>query len=723
MTRHVVPSGDRYTSAAVTASALIDALFAEAAIGLGVWDAELRYRRVNARLAAMDGVPVDAYPGRRPRDVFPDGGERLEAVLASVLATGQPARGVEIAGRSSGEVERHWRADYFPISEGDAVVGVAALAVEVTGEHDASERSASVDAELRALYAALPVGVAFLSPELRYLRVNETLALLNGRPAAAHVGASLEEMLGPHAPMLRETLRQVMTTREPIELQMTVALPHDPNDLRAKEAAHFPVVADSELLGVGIVVRDVTVRHRLEREQAELLREAERARDEAERGRARLAVLSRAGREMSESIDWETTLRAVVRSVVPGIADWASLTIREPGGRLRVHSLAHHDHEREQLARELFERYPIDPDAPSGPGHVLRTGAIQHLADVTPELLRSRARDDQHLRLLERLNPRDVIVAPLIRPTGPIGALTLVLGDSDRRFAPEDVEVIRSLAARAALHIENARLSTERAEIARTLQSSLLPRALPTIPGAVLAARYRPAGDQNTVGGDFYDVFPTGPDVWTAIVGDVSGKGAAAAALTALARYTLRASARIYDDPAANLAILNAAFYDDAAPEDFCSAVLARVRPVEDGLELYLANGGHLSPHVIRVDGRVEAIEAGRGPLVGAVPDARFSASRLLLAPGELLLFYTDGVTEVRTSDPTLGERELHATLGAHASGTVDEVVDAVVERAIGLQDGRPRDDIALLAIKATSRVLACSRCSDPHRVGRSIAK
>ena len=103
-------------------------------------------------------------------------------------------------------------------------------------------RGALVNAELQALYSALPVGVAFLGPDLRYQRVNETLARLNGRSVDAHVGASLEDVLGEHAPALREALQQVMETRQALEFQLTTPLPHDPADVRALEATYFPVI-------------------------------------------------------------------------------------------------------------------------------------------------------------------------------------------------------------------------------------------------------------------------------------------------------------------------------------------------------------------------------------------------------------------------------------------------------------------------------------------------
>jgi serine phosphatase RsbU (regulator of sigma subunit) len=300
-----------------------------------------------------------------------------------------------------------------------------------------------------------------------------------------------------------------------------------------------------------------------------------------------------------------------------------------------------------------------------------------------------------------------MVIAPLRSPRGVSGALSLVLGDSERRFDEDDVQLIRSLATRAALHIENARLYTERSKIAQTLQASLEPRALPTIPGAELAATYLPAGDQNTVGGDFYEVFQTGERTWAALVGDVSGKGAPAAALTALARYSLRMTARMHEDPAANLTWLNRAFYEDTEGYEFCSVVYAGICPGSDGLDVRFANGGHLPPLLLRATGDIETIEAGRGPLVGAIADAAFEEATLHLQPGDLLLLYTDGVTEVRMSDVGLGERELRDVLTSHAGASAQQLVSEIARRAVELQGGTPRDDIALLAVRADAATAA----------------
>jgi serine phosphatase RsbU (regulator of sigma subunit)/PAS domain-containing protein len=723
------------SSATAHTATLLEALFENAAVGMAAWDRELRFERVNGELAAMNGVPVAQHLGRRPAELLPELGPQLETTLRQVLASGEAVRNLEIEGETPAApgATRHWVADYFPVrDERGEIAGVAGLVVEVTGERHADVRaaearrhSAFIDAELRALYSALPVGVAFLSPDLRYQRVNETLARMNGRSVAAHQGATLQEVLGEPAAGLAQALEQVMETRETLELELSVPMGDDPSDVRAFEATYFPVVSSGRLLGVGGVVRDVTERRDIALEQSRLLREAlvaradaeaaqvrtDDAREEAERtgmaaerARARMTVLAEAGRRMAQSMDSEATLVTVVRSAVPAVADWASLTMVEPSGQLRIHAVAHSDPERERLAGELMDRYPPDRGARVGVAQVIRTGEMEILADVSPDAIREVARDPEHLRFLQELNVRHIAIAPLRTPEGVIGALTFVLGDSGRRFEPEDQQLIASLAARAALHVQNARLYTERSAIARTLQTSLLPTALPAVPGAQVAGRYRAAGDQNTVGGDFYDLFQTGEAVWTAIVGDVSGKGAEAAAKTALARHTLRTASRLSEDPAANLALLNDALLEDGTSTTFCTVVYVRLCPAEDGFDLRFANGGHPPPLLVRTDGTVESVDSGRGPLVGALRTRAFEEGTLRLAPGELLLLYTDGVTEVRPSELELGERELRATLAAHAGASADEVVAAVERRAVELQNGRPRDDIALVAIRVEGR-------------------
>jgi phosphoserine phosphatase RsbU/P len=251
------------------------------------------------------------------------------------------------------------------------------------------------------------------------------------------------------------------------------------------------------------------------------------------------------------------------------------------------------------------------------------------------------------------------------------------------------------------LHIDNARLYTERSSIADTLQRSLMPAVLPAIPHVEVAARYRAAGDQNEVGGDFYDVFPSEEGVWTATIGDVSGKGAKAAALTALTRHTLYAAALRDSSPARNLAFLDEAMRRRAdGTASFSTVLYARVCPGRKSTALTIASGGHPPALILRADGRVEQIQAP-GTLVGVLDGATFEEREARLGPGDLLLLYTDGAIELRRRDLSFGERELERVLREHVGRSAEEVLRAVAARIDELQDGSPRDDVALLALRA----------------------
>ena len=188
----------------------------------------------------------------------------------------------------------------------------------------------------------------------------------------------------------------------------------------------------------------------------------------------------------------------------------------------------------------------------------------------------------------------------------------------------DHLSLFEDVARRGALAIDNARLYEERAQVARTLQRSLLPPVLPQVPGMELAARYLAAGEGNEVGGDFYDCFPTGDGDWALVIGDVCGKGAEAAAVTALARYTVRASATLHSDrPQVVLAGPQRRDPPRGRGDSrFCTVLYISLRPRPDGVKACVATGGHPLPLLMRADGRVET--AGRpGTLLGILPGPR----------------------------------------------------------------------------------------------------
>ena len=179
---------------------------------------------------------------------------------------------------------------------------------------------------------------------------------------------------------------------------------------------------------------------------------------------------------------------------------------------------------------------------------------------------------------------------PLVARGRILGAATFFYGMSGRRYGADDLVLAEELAGRAAVAIDNARLYRGQKEIAHTLQQSLLPPELPTIPGIELAACYLPAGEGIEVGGDFYDVFETLDHAWAVVLGDVTGKGPAAAALTALARYTVRAVAMDERQPSRILASLNDAILRQRPGERFITVALLRLEPSDYGAHLTLSS-------------------------------------------------------------------------------------------------------------------------------------
>jgi serine phosphatase RsbU (regulator of sigma subunit) len=252
--------------------------------------------------------------------------------------------------------------------------------------------------------------------------------------------------------------------------------------------------------------------------------------------------------------------------------------------------------------------------------------------------------------------------------------------------------VAEDLGVRVGAAVESARLYRTRAAIAKTLQASLLPPVPPEIPGMEIAALYRPVGAGNEVGGDFYDVFSTGPGVWFAVIGDVCGKGAEAAAVTALARYTIRSAAMHRDSPADVLRWLNAAMLRQGSLR-FVTIACVRL-DLGDRVEATVACGGHPFPRVLRADGAVAELGAN-GTLLGVLENAHLEDRATTLGRGDALILYTDGLTEAAA--PAVWTPEQLDSVIAEARG---RPATGIVEHLAGAVAGPLRDDLALLAMR-----------------------
>jgi len=251
----------------------------------------------------------------------------------------------------------------------------------------------------------------------------------------------------------------------------------------------------------------------------------------------------------------------------------------------------------------------------------------------------------------------------------------------------------------AAVITERRRVEDTVEYIADTLQESLLPARLPEIPGVEAAVDFRPAGERHVVGGDFYDLFQRDDGSWAVVVGDVCGKGASAAAVTGLARYTLRAAAIQEKRPSRILELLNDAILRQRAPSEFCSVVFARLQPDRGhGVRATLASGGHPLPLVVRVDGTVEAVGT-HGTLLGVLREPTLTDASVELRPGDALVLYTDGLTDAYAPQRSLTQADLAEMLVASAGRPASQIARDLARAALGKSDAQPRDDIALLVL------------------------
>jgi sigma-B regulation protein RsbU (phosphoserine phosphatase) len=248
---------------------------------------------------------------------------------------------------------------------------------------------------------------------------------------------------------------------------------------------------------------------------------------------------------------------------------------------------------------------------------------------------------------------------------------------------------------------QRAEQSESRARaLARTLQSTLIPPSPPMLPGLDVSAAYRPAGDGQEVGGDFYDIFQIGADDWVVALGDVCGKGVDAAVVTALVRYTIRALTVQRESPSVVLRELNDVLLTQGS-ERFCTVVLGRLRREGDAWSATLASAGHPLPLHLSVGGAVTQV-GEVGTLVGVLPELRVSDTAVRLVAGDLLVMYTDGVTEGRRAKEFFGEGRLHRSVLTHRGAPLP--ADGILGDVLDFQEGSARDDIAVVAVRVPSR-------------------
>ena len=275
------------------------------------------------------------------------------------------------------------------------------------------------------------------------------------------------------------------------------------------------------------------------------------ARDVAEAAAERLALLADVTEALEQEHEFSGRLQRLLETLVPRVADFATVEALRVDGRLELLALHHVEPDKVETLRRLREQHALDPDAPVGMGHVIRTGQSLLLGEIPDELAGDL--EDPGRRLLQDIATRSFLAVPLATHEGTIGALMLCTSVSGRVYAERDRELAEELADRIALVLENARLFDEQRRIARTLQLGLLGGAGTGHRDITLALRYQPGAGSVEIGGDWYDAFDRDDGTLVIAVGDVVGRGLKAATTMAKLRNALRAFALVRDGPAAIL--------------------------------------------------------------------------------------------------------------------------------------------------------------------------
>jgi serine phosphatase RsbU (regulator of sigma subunit) len=410
------------------------------------------------------------------------------------------------------------------------------------------------------------------------------------------------------------------------------------------------------------------------------------AQDHAEK----LTFLAAASAELAGSLDYNATLATVARLAVPTIADWCTVEIVDDG-RFRTVAVAHVDPDKVALAQQLQKRYPTDPDAPAGSANVVRTGRSELHPVISDELLSAATRDEEHLRIARELQLRSALTVPLLARDRILGAITLIFAESGRTYGSEDVAFAEDLARRAAVAIDNAQLHSQTRDAARRLQRAVLPADLTSMVDWEIATFTNPAG-RTDVGGDFYDAIPIPDGRLSVVIGDVMGRGVAAAAAMAHMRAAVHAYIALDPDPVAVMTDLDLMFARFGYSKLVSMAYLL-LDPT--ACELTLVNAGHCPPLLIDADGAVEVLRDAPSPLLGVNPVRRAVATHTL-KPGTVLLTYTDGLIERRGEDIDASIARLACGARVLTAGQLAAQLPVLIE-SVG--DPQRDDDVTAMAI------------------------
>ncbi|MFD9012394.1 SpoIIE family protein phosphatase [Streptomyces sp. NPDC059552] len=652
---------------------------------IALWREDADGRIVEWSLAAQDLL------GHRPEDIIglpgaavlvPEANRELADQLTRRVQSGETVVGtLPVRHRDGHRVPMEmW---IVPAVDPQGRTGAMLIAVETSEVLHMRDSLAA----LQSLFTQSPIGLATLGTDLRFLRVNDALARMNGVSAAEHLGKRLTEVVpGVNAVALEATMQQVLEQGTAVvDVRRTGRTPADPENDRTWSCSYAPLLDGSgRALGVIASLIDIT--------------EGQRAQADAERARHRFALLAEAGTRIGTTLDLHQTAQEIVDVLVPQLADSADVQLLEAvlgpdEGPVPTASTR-------GVLRRLAARFP-DPAAPTAklaPGQtfqipmgttyeqVIAEGRPMnlYLADI-PALITS-PRAEALRTYLSTLGSARLV--PLVARGTVLGAVAVTRTREREPFDEQDCVLVDELVARAALNIDNARMYTLQRQAALTLQRSLTNSALPEVPGLELTGRYLPASDHD-VGGDWFDAIPLPGGRTGLVIGDVMGHGVHAAAVMGQLRTAVRTLAR-HDVPPAQLLRSLDAVVADLGEDEMATCVYA-VHDAASGI-CVIARAGHPPPAVVTPDGSITFLDGPPGTPLGA-GGQDFRTEEVRLPPGSLLVLYTDGLIEARDRDLDEGMAQL-----AGALRRVDQPLEELCEGILRLLlPSAQQDDVAVL--------------------------
>ena len=671
----------------VSDAALLASLLQEAPVGFAFLGPDARVLRMNKAMVSLGGDD-DAHPGCAPAEVWPaDLAAAAESAARRVAAGDRPVPQTEHAVAAANPADedaavRHWSFSWFPSRDGD-ISGVAAIAVDVTAQHQAAEALRRSEERYRSLVQAGAQVVWVTRPDGEIAEDSPEWRWITGQTAEEYLSKGWLEAIHPDdRERVEAAWRECVRSGKVFDSRYRVR--SRTGSYRHYDVRAVPIERDGRIIEWMGASTDVTAQREAEEMRGRLTEQLSAA-------ALRTARLQQATSMLAEALTVEQVVQVITEVGRSAIGAERSAVAILDTERLRLHTIN-----------------PGGlPDSPGAPGGdiPLSVASVMTYAISTrrplllesPEALRRyfEAEDVDVSLFLEHSDEKAWVGLPLLTSGASLGALRFSF-TRPRQITEEERVFLEALAGQCALALERATLHEREHQTAETLQRSLLPDTLPTVPGIILEARYLPVTRNMEIGGDWYDAFRL-PDGRLAVaIGDVMGKGLTAAAGMGRVRNALRALALTDPRPAAVLSGLDRLFLATELAEQVTTVAYLVVDPLTG--DSVAGNAGHLPPLLLGKDGppRLETAEGGT-PLGWASPRGQYS---FRLPPGNTAVLYSDGLVENRKRGLDIGLDELVAVTAeapAEIAENPAQLLSYLVDRM--LTGYEQDDDVTVLVV------------------------